>query len=809
MRLSSPRRLGLVLFVLGLFMGPMLGLVRPAFAANPIVTENQQPGSTGWQLGGPVADDATGQIKGYASATSVSQTQSITLFVTVNPAQTFTIDFYRIGWYAGQGGRFRLHVGPLNGTTQAKCLPDPNTGLIACGWTPSYTLTVPSDWTSGVYVGVLTNSQGYQNYVILVVKDGRPASFLYQQSVTTYEAYNNYPDDSVTGKSLYTYNSYGAPTVSGEARAVKVSFDRPYTWQGSGDFFSWEVELVHWLERSGFDVTYSTDIDTHATGAVLRASKAFLSVGHDEYWSKEMFDAAQSARDAGVSLAFFGADADSWQVRFEPSAGGVANRVMVCYKDASIDPVQGPTTTVAWRDPLPNRPEQTIMGVQFTSQLANNQNVPYVVSNSSSWVYAGTGFADGDMVPGIVGYESDRYMSEFPLPPNTSRILLSQSPFIDNTGATGYSNSSIYQAPSGAWVFAAGTMSWSWALDNYDHTLADARMQQLTTNILNKFLASNPPPPPPLQVSGMQAGTVTASSAVISWQTNNAADGRVDYGLSPAYGGVASDTTLQTGHALTLANLTASTTYHYKVTSVDGAGQTASSADGSFTTNAAPKGWAWVQGVSGADAPINGSSYTLTVPAAVSGDFLALSSVLVDVNVAGTPFITGVRDNGSPPSSWAKAVANTDAGLRDSGEIWYASNVTGRPTQITVTINSGGSSAPHQASRIDEYSGIALSAPLDHTASNGDYNVSACPTGTTTATSADQELAVAIYGDNNQGLTITAPTGWTVRRDTTGQQGAAEVVIDKAVPIGAQAASFSTNGWTWAVTAIATFKPGP
>jgi len=72
-------------------------------ADNPIVLENQQPGSSGWfwSKGG---DDATGQIKGYASATSVNQNESITFYVTVNPAQTYSIDFYRLGWYAGNGG---------------------------------------------------------------------------------------------------------------------------------------------------------------------------------------------------------------------------------------------------------------------------------------------------------------------------------------------------------------------------------------------------------------------------------------------------------------------------------------------------------------------------------------------------------------------------------------------------------------------------------------------------------------------------------------------------------------------------------
>jgi hypothetical protein len=461
-------------------------------AGNPIVTENQQPGSSAWQLGALVADDVGGQIKGYASKTSVSQGDSITIYVSVNPPQTYTVDFYRLGWYAGAGGRLRLHLGPVQGTPQLPCSGDPVTGLISCNWTATQTLPIPADWTSGVYVALLTNAQGYQNDVIFVVKDGRPAPLLYQQSVTTYQAYNNYPNDHVTGKSLYPFNSYGAPTVGGNTRAVKVSFDRPYSGAGAGQFFWWEIDLVRWLERGGYDVTYSTDIDTHAAGALLKNSKAFVSTAHDEYWSKEMFDAVQSARDAGVNLAFLGADADFWQIRFETSAVG-PNRVIVCYKDASLDPVKDSTSTVNFRNPPVNRTEQALVGIQYTSSVAFPGTRGYVVTNSSHWAYAGTGFKDGDVVNGIVGYEMDRLMPAYPAPPGTNQTLLSHSPYTSDAGVADFANSSIYQAPSGAWVFAAGTLSWSWALDDWTNTrVVSAGIQRMTANILNAFVNGAP-----------------------------------------------------------------------------------------------------------------------------------------------------------------------------------------------------------------------------------------------------------------------------------------------------------------------------
>jgi hypothetical protein len=453
-----------------------------------------------WLRGIAPANDVNKQIKGYASATSVNLGESITFYVTVNPAQQYTMDVYRMGWYQGLGGRLMQSIPPLQGVAQPACPVDATTGLIECNWTPSYTLTVPTTWTSGVFMVQLTNAQGSQNYITFVVRDdARRADIMFQQAVATYQAYNNYPDDNTTGKSLYDFNSYGANTVAGTGttRAVKVSWNRPYTARGAGQFFTWDYYFVRWLERSGYDVKYSTDVDTHENSARLLQSKAFLSGAHNEYWSKPMYDGVQQARDAGVHLGFFGADAVYWQVRFEPSPlTGAADRVLVGYKNQSIDPVQGPTTTVLWRNPFLNRPEQQLAGVQFSGSIdISAPNAPYVVANSSSWVYAGTGLADGDSIPGIVGYEMDSSMSTSPLPTSVAGTyqVLSRSPFTDSggTGTAMIANSSIYQAPGGAWVFGAGTASWSWGLDLAN--VVDPRIQRITANLVQRFGASPSP----------------------------------------------------------------------------------------------------------------------------------------------------------------------------------------------------------------------------------------------------------------------------------------------------------------------------
>src|SRR5205807_5400123 len=108
---------------------------------------------------------------------------------------------------------------------------------------------------------------------------------LYGVPFSTYEAYNNYG-----GKSLYTFNSTGATTVSGTARAVKVSFDRPFAEVSQGNREDWftraDYSMVSWLESQGYDVSYTavTDLETSAVGS----HQAYMSAAHDEYWSAGM-----------------------------------------------------------------------------------------------------------------------------------------------------------------------------------------------------------------------------------------------------------------------------------------------------------------------------------------------------------------------------------------------------------------------------------------------------------------------------------------------------------------------------------------
>jgi hypothetical protein len=92
-------------------------------------------------------------------------------------------------------------------------------------------------------------------------------------------------------------------------------------------------------------------------------------------------------------------------------------------------------------------------------------------------------------------------------------------------------------------------------------------------------------------ISSVNASSVTASGASVSWTTNEASDSQVEYGTSAAYGAATTlNTSMTTSHNGSLSGLTASTMYHYRVRSKDAAGNLAVSGDFAFTTAASGGG---------------------------------------------------------------------------------------------------------------------------------------------------------------------------------------------------------------------------
>lgn len=455
---------------------------------NAIVAENRHQGSAEWRGGrqGTVASDDVGrQIQGYASATSVLTGESIDFHVSASATQACLVEVYRLGWYGGAGARrvregHRIEVG-----NQRTPSADPETGTLACAWPASWRLNVPKTWTSGLYMAVMTSESKFRACVPFVVRapGGRLCVVL---PFSTYQAYNPWPMDHSTGKSLYYGYSSGGETDD-DSRAKEVSFDRPYPGGGVPDALGKDHEFVRWAEARGYDLTYATSIDLHAGRVDPKAFAGIVFPGHDEYWSPEMREVAEAAVEQGVHLAFLSANNVYWRVRFTPSEDGAADRVMACYK-TSRDPEhsKGGRTT-KWRGDEGSGPhsEQGLLGVQYNGIVDEPQ--PLVVANASHWFWSGCDVSDGDSIPKVVGGEADGFDESAPQPPALDSVLLSRSPFLTPDGTPQRQNTHLHEAPSGALVFAAGSIYWPLALNRAGYV--DARIQRATSNVFARMLA--------------------------------------------------------------------------------------------------------------------------------------------------------------------------------------------------------------------------------------------------------------------------------------------------------------------------------
>ena len=453
---------------------------------NAIVSENRREGSGDWRVRNVARRH---EIEGYAAETSVRAGGQLALHVR-SDTRDYRIEVFRLGWYGGRGGRRVTTPVPLrNGAPHP--VPQPGAaGLISCAWPVSHVLSVPLDWTTGVYVAKLTNANGIESSILFVVREARrTASVLCQVPVTTYQAYNNWG-----GKSLYDFQSPGG-------RAFRVSFDRPDSPDvvaGDRGFFYCDVQLVRWMESQGYDIAYCTNIDIHRERDLAASHAVFLSCGHDEYWSVEMMDHVERARDAGAHLLFLSADSCHWVIRMEASG-----RIAACYKRADLDP--GTPLTVRFRDPEIGRPEVALMGVQNELHCISTTSLGYTRSGEPARyrvrlpehpLLRHTGLATGDGFEAIVGFEWD---SVYPGGPQVDVLLQ-----CDDLSATcKYEDATDVTLPAQAVAFervlsggrrsrtfSSGTIRWSWGLDDWQfdgdtrRARVSAPLRQITANIL-------------------------------------------------------------------------------------------------------------------------------------------------------------------------------------------------------------------------------------------------------------------------------------------------------------------------------------
>jgi hypothetical protein len=286
------------------------------------------------------------------------------------------------------------------------------------------------------------------------------------------------------------YDLYNGP--GGEAdydnRSLAVSFDRPFDKNGAPLFLVYERRAIQLAERMGLPLAYVTSMDIAADPHLLDGASALVSLGHDEYWSPPERAAVTAARDAGVNLAFLGANAMFRRTRLAATRVG-PDRLVICYRTSYLeDPMYGQDNalvTTDWREPPSPDPESSLTGTLYES---NPTTADYVVATPGSWIFAGTGVAAGTRFPGLVGAEYDRVNPETPV--QRPIQVLAHSP-LTCRGINSFADSAYYTHSSGAGVFNSGTMRWVQAIDGGGEYGIDAAARafvaKATANVLRAF----------------------------------------------------------------------------------------------------------------------------------------------------------------------------------------------------------------------------------------------------------------------------------------------------------------------------------
>ena len=360
--------------------------------------------------------------------------------------------------------------------------------------TPLPPTGMDSLWEAPGFRAVMRNPlrEARASHIYFVVRDDDGESdMLFQTSDLTWQAYNRYGGHSVYGR----LNPERLRLHGGEPRAPKVSYNRPFEtrhYRAVNKVFNSEYPMVRWLERNGYDVSYSSGIDTDRRGEELLEHKVFLSVGHDEYWTGRQRRNVEAARAAGMHLAFFSSNEVYWKVRWETSidGSGQPHRTLVTYKDSQdhrrLDPVEW---TGEFRDHRSINaegpwPENALTGTLFTVNAWRND--PIIVDSEFADLrfWRNTEVArlrPGERyvsIKGILGHEWDSDIDNGFRPPGLFRVAATT---IDNTlycvhpgrdceTATATHHAVLYRHESGALVFGSGTLQWSWGLDAHHDT---------------------------------------------------------------------------------------------------------------------------------------------------------------------------------------------------------------------------------------------------------------------------------------------------------------------------------------------------
>ncbi len=481
---------------------------------NRIADENRLAGSppSEWDVRGDVDDS---QLVGFTTNESYAPGELVEFKIEAGSfPPAYQVKIFRLGWYGGLGAR---HVVTLqqNFPVQHPACQQATDPVDCSNWSVTDVWQIPPTQISGVYLAriIADPPTSLGSHIVFVIRDDEGGSdILFQTSDTTRAAYNGFG---------------GSPDTSLYNGAVRVSYDRPQRTPNSeavdqNTVWAAQYHLLRFLERNGYDVSYFAGVDTARRGAELAEHRVFLSSGHDEYWSREMRDAVEAARNAGTHVMFLSGNLMFWKVRFENDFRTVAGYKTTAYYTPSLqqgnpnfiapdDPVgfTGTWRDVRFHDPSDlAEPENSTTGLIFGVNGGDTAlKVPSADSQLRLW--RGTKAASAascsvtHLAPHTLGYEWDHDEDNGSRPPGLFRasstnhdhanVLYGSGSFAAGSlfAETGVSNHHVVaqRRSNGSWLFNAGSIQWALGLDsthlpgiyagNVDLTLAQASANAL------------------------------------------------------------------------------------------------------------------------------------------------------------------------------------------------------------------------------------------------------------------------------------------------------------------------------------------
>ncbi len=439
---------------------------------------------------------------GYVSPLTVSGGDTLNFFIStsVNP---FSLQIYQIGKIDTLKATYNGIPGGL------RSVPD-SSFIYGCGWPLSLRVFVPAGWSPGLYRATFPDASGSSlKQLMFVVKAkiaGTMSPICVALSENTDNAYNTYG-----GCSLYSCLNCST------CRSYKVSFDRPLTDNnGLGSWGNYPITFYQWLLSNNRNCEFVSQYDLYADNNLLNNYKVLVIAGHSEYWSLNERNNIQNFINSGGKLVVLSGNTCGYQSRYENNG-----RILVCYKDAKLDPynnLYNSLVTTNWWYPPVNNPENILLGAGYqNSGYVNFDKIlpfssgfgDYSVINSHNWIYRNTNVQNGDLFGRdagnpqnfTVGYETDgtffTYDNGVPFTtgldgsPLNYRILGISPAAKDDTTSffTRYATMGFYSANNiGGSVFNAASINWIIGLT------FDSTVQKITYNVINKFLENRLPP---------------------------------------------------------------------------------------------------------------------------------------------------------------------------------------------------------------------------------------------------------------------------------------------------------------------------